>query len=64
VLGLFIVFGHGLPALGALMQGWLATFLGLPMAVGGSAVLMLSFWVWALFAQRRMMGELEGPSPR
>ena len=63
VLGLFIVFGHGLPALGALVQGWLATFLGLPMAVGGSAVLMLSFWVWALFLQRRMMGELEGPSP-
>ncbi len=61
VLGLFIVFGHGLPALGALVQGWLATFLGLPMAVGGSAILMLSFWFWALFLQRRMMGELEGP---
>ncbi len=60
VLGLFIVFGHGLPALGALVQGWLATFFGLPAAVGGSAVLMLTFWVWAMFRQRAMIGELEG----
>jgi MFS family permease len=59
VLGLFIVFGHGLPALGALVQGWLATFWGLPAAVGGSAILMLAFWVWALFGQKRMSGELE-----
>jgi len=59
VLGLFIVFGHGLPALGALVQGWLATFFGLPAAVGGSAILMLAFWVWAMFRQRRMSSELE-----
>ena len=59
VLGLFIVFGHGLPALGALVQGWLATYFGLPAAVGGSAILMLTFWVWAMFRQRRMSGELE-----
>ncbi len=59
VLGLFILFGHGLPALGALAQGWLATFFGLPAAVGGSAVLMLAFWIWAMFHQRAMIGELE-----
>jgi hypothetical protein len=59
VLGLFIVFGHGLPALGALVQGWLATFWGLPAAVGGSAILMLTFWVWAMFRQKRMSSELE-----
>jgi len=59
VLGLFIVFGHGLPALGALVQGWLATFFGLPAAVGGSAILMLAFWIWAMFRQRAMVGQLE-----
>ena len=59
VLGLFIVFGHGLPALGALVQGWLATFFGLPAAVGGSAILMLAFWTWAMFRQRGMSAELE-----
>ena len=59
VLGLFIVFGHGLPALGALVQGWLATFFGLPAAVGGSAILMLAFWIWALMLQRPMSEALE-----
>ena len=62
VLGLFIVFGHGLPALGALIQGWLATFLGLPAAVGGSAILMLAFWAWSMFHKSGMMGELEKPN--
>ena len=62
VLGLFIVFGHGLPALGALVQGWLATFFGLPMAVGDSAILMLAFWAWSLTLQRSMVEELERAS--
>jgi MFS family permease len=59
VLGLFIVFGHGLPAVGALAQGWLASYFGLPAAVSGSAILMLGFWVWALFVYSRVSGELE-----
>ena len=59
VLGLFIVFGHGLPALGALAQGWLASYIGLPAAVGGSAILMLGFWIWAMFVHVRAIGELE-----
>ena len=60
VLGLFIVFGHGLPAIGALAQGWLASRIGLPYAVGGSAILMLAFWVYALLVCSRMSVELEG----
>ena len=59
VLGLFIVFGHGLPALGALFQGWLASYIGLPAAVGGSAILLLGFWAWALCFETRMIQELE-----
>jgi hypothetical protein len=59
VLGLFIVFGHGLPAVGALAQGWLASYFGLPAAVSGSAILMLGFWMWALFVYSRVSGELE-----
>lgn len=59
VLGLFIVFGHGLPALGALAQGWLASYVGLPAAVGGSAILMLGFWVWSMFVHSRLGAELE-----
>jgi len=59
VLGLLIAFGNGLPAVGALIQGWLANFYGLPAAIGGSAIMMLGFWIWALFVYPRMSGELE-----
>ena len=43
----------------ALIQGWLANFYGLPAAIGGSAIMMLGFWIWALFVYPRMSGELE-----
>jgi MFS family permease len=59
VMGLFIMFGHGLPALGALVQGWVAKFVGLQLAVGGSALLMLGFGVWALYVRKTLVLDLE-----
>ena len=59
VMGLFIMFGHGLPALGALVQGWVAKFVGLQIAVGGSALLMLGFGVWALSVRKTLVLDLE-----
>jgi MFS family permease len=59
VMGLFIMFGHGLPALGALIQGWVAKYVGLQVAVGSGALLMLGFGVWSLFARKTMIAELE-----
>ncbi len=59
VMGLFIMFGHGLPALGALVQGWVANYVGLQVAVGSSALLMLGFGLWSLYARKVMKSELE-----
>jgi MFS family permease len=61
VMGLFIVFGHGLPALGALVQGWIATTVGLQAAIGGGALLMLAVWVWAFAMRRSVAAHLEAP---
>jgi MFS family permease len=47
VMSLFVVISWGLPAVGALAMGWLASFVGLQWAVGGGAALALSVWVWA-----------------
>jgi predicted MFS family arabinose efflux permease len=47
VLSLFVVISWGLPAIGALAMGWLASFVGLQWAVGGGAALALLVWVWA-----------------
>ncbi|MDB5570749.1 MAG: transporter [Hyphomicrobiales bacterium] len=63
VMGLFIVFGHGLPAVGALIQGWLATYVGLQAAIGGGALLMLGVWAWAFSLRKTMARELEHASP-
>ena len=61
VMGLFIVFGHGLPALGALIQGYIATTVGLQAAIGGGALLMLAVWVWAFAMRRSVAAHLETP---
>jgi MFS family permease len=59
VMGLFIVFGHGLPALGALIQGYIATTVGLQAAIGGGALLMLAVWAWAFAMRRSVAAHLE-----
>jgi hypothetical protein len=47
VMSLFIVFAYGLPAIGAIIMGWAASYAGFPAAIGGGALLMLLFWLWA-----------------
>ena len=47
VLSLFIVISWGFPALGALLEGWLASHFGLGPVIGWGAVIALGAWVWA-----------------
>ena len=59
VMSLFIVFSYGLPAIGAVIMGWIAGAAGLQAAIGGGALFMLVFWFWARPQQKVMSGELE-----
>jgi MFS family permease len=52
VMSLFIVFAYGLPAIGAIIMGWVASYAGFPAAIGGGALFMLLFWLWARKKQR------------
>ena len=47
VLSLFIVFAHGLPAVGAVLMGWMASVAGLRVTIGCGALLMVLVWLWA-----------------
>lgn len=47
VMSLFIVISWGLPALGSLMAGWLASLFGFPMVIGTGGALTVLLWVWA-----------------
>lgn len=60
VMGLFIVFGHGLPAIGALFQGWLATYVGVQAAIAGGALMMLAVCAWSFLQRPAMAQRLEG----
>jgi MFS family permease len=60
VMSLFIVFAYGLPALGAVLMGWLASMAGLQPAIGGGALFMVIFWIWALPKREAMSKRLEG----
>ncbi len=59
VMGLYIVFGHGLPAVGALAQGWVATYVGLQTAIAGGALLMIIVAVWAFMRSAAVTPQLE-----
>ncbi len=59
VMSLLIVVSWGLPALGALVEGWLASFLGLPIVIGGGAALTLVLWLWAQSRIRLHRSSLE-----
>lgn len=59
VMSLFMIFAYGLPAIGALIMGWIAAFAGLQMTVGTGALLMLVFWVWAWPKRDAMRQHLE-----
>ena len=60
VMSLFIVFAYGLPALGAVLMGWIASMAGLQPAIGGGALFMAIFWLWALPKREAMGKRLEG----
>jgi MFS family permease len=60
VMSLFIVFAYGLPALGAVLMGWVAAMSGLQAAIGGGALFMVIFWLWALPKREAMSKRLEG----
>lgn len=60
VMSLFIVFAYGLPALGAVLMGWVASMAGLQPAIGGGALFMAIFWLWALPKREAMGKRLEG----
>ena len=47
VLGLYIVFAHGMPAVGAVIMGWVASVVGLQIAIGGGGLLLALLWFWA-----------------
>ncbi len=59
VMSLFVVISWGLPAFGALAEGWLASFIGLQPIVAAGAVLAIAMWLWARPAGRRFAAELE-----
>ncbi len=59
VMSLFVVISWGLPAFGALAEGWLASFIGLQPVVATGAVLAIVLWLWARAAGRRLAVELE-----
>ncbi len=63
VMSLFIIFAYGLPALGAVLMGWIANFVGLQATIAGGALFMLLFWARA-WPQRRSMAERLESGPK
>jgi MFS family permease len=59
VISLFVVLSWGVPAFGALAEGWLASVIGLQPVVAAGAVLTIVIWIWARPAGRRFAAELE-----
>ena len=63
VMSLYTLIYRGMPALGAVVMGWLAEGLGLPATLGGGAVLCLIAWGWAARRRRGMAVALEEKGP-
>jgi MFS family permease len=59
VMSLFVIISWGLPAVGALIMGWLATFFGLQATVAAGALLAVLTWLWARRVGRVLAPELE-----
>ena len=64
VMSLFIVFAYGLPAIGAIIMGWIANYTGLQITIGSGALFMLLFWVWSRPQQKNMSARLEAQDDR
>jgi MFS family permease len=61
VMSLLLVISFGSPALGALLEGWIASFVGLQVTVGVGAALAAVWWLWARHQVPALEGELERP---
>jgi predicted MFS family arabinose efflux permease len=59
VLGLFIVIAHGLPAVGAVIMGSIASHAGLQETIGGGAAFMTLVWLWGRSRRDGMARGLE-----
>ncbi|MFT5538685.1 MAG: MFS family permease [Alphaproteobacteria bacterium] len=59
VLSLYTLIGRGFPSIGALVMGYMASFVGLRWPIFGGAVLCLIFWLWVRRRQKRMAAVLE-----
>ncbi len=63
VMSLYTLIYRGMPALGAVVMGWLAEGFGLPATLGGGAVMCLIAWGWAARRRRGMAVALEEKGP-
>ncbi|MBT5457928.1 MAG: hypothetical protein HOK82_15080, partial [Rhodospirillaceae bacterium] len=59
VLSVFIVFAHGVPAIGALIIGWIASKAGLQATIACGALIMVLVWLWARLRTAKMAELLE-----
>lgn len=62
-VSLYILFSWGLPAIGALVAGWIASAAGLQPTIATGAALTVLVWLWARPAGRRLAKDLEGAGP-
>ena len=60
VMSLYGMIGRGAPAIGAIIMGTLAEFLGFQTPVIAGAVVLLGLWLWALPRRDAMAKSLEG----
>lgn len=63
VMSLYSVIYRGVPAIGALLMGWLAERYGLQLSLGAGAVICLMAWAWATRQTRTMAPALERDHP-
>lgn len=47
VIAIFILMAWGVPAIGAVIIGWIASLAGLQLTVGVAAILTMLTWIWA-----------------
>ena len=59
VIGLFIVISWGLPALGSVTMGTLASHIGLKAAIAGGGAIAMLLWVWSRRVAPRVEARLE-----
>jgi MFS family permease len=59
VMGLYGMLFRGGLAVNAVLLGWVSSYAGLRLAVGGGAVLCLLYWFWARFHQSGIAAALE-----